>query len=347
MHAINLTVADVAQHIGAEVVGDAQAPITGLGSLGTAISGQLSHLSSPSYRDLLPGTQASAVILSAGDVEACPTQALIVDNPYLAFAKASQLFITPVPIAPGIHPSAVIAAGCEIHPEAAIGPNVVVGGHTSIGARTRVYANTVIGERCRIGEDVTLHANVSIYSHVSIGPRSTVHSSSVLGASGFGFTPDANGHLQEIAQIGGVEIGADVSIGSCSAVDCGAIDNTVVEDGVKIDNQVQIGHNSRIGAHTIICGCVGIAGSSVIGKHCMLAGGSGVGGDKPVTLCDGVILTACATASQSVSQPGVYSGTIVFHEHSKWRRNALRFFALDELFKRVKRLEKSQSNSAD
>jgi UDP-3-O-[3-hydroxymyristoyl] glucosamine N-acyltransferase len=336
---MKLSVAEIAQRIDAEVVGDSKVEITGLGSLGTASVGQLSHLSNSSYRNQLADTNASAVILSAADAAQCPVCALVVDNPYLAFAKASQLFADPGSLAPGIHPSAIVGQGCEIDAAAAIGPGVVIGDSTQVAAGARIFAHSVLGDRCSVGEDVTVRANVTVYNDVSIGPRSVLHSGCVIGADGFGFAPDSAGHLVEIAQLGGVEIGADVSVGACTSIDCGAIENTVIEDGVKIDNQVQIGHNCRVGAHSLLCGCVGLAGSSVIGKHCVLAGGVGVGGDKPVTLCDGVTATAYTAITQSVSKPGVYSGSIVFHEHGKWRRNALRFLALDELFKRVKAIE--------
>jgi UDP-3-O-[3-hydroxymyristoyl] glucosamine N-acyltransferase len=339
---MSVTVAEIAERIGAEVVGDAGLLISGLGSLGSAQRGDISHLSSPSYRHLLAGTGAGAVILKAEDAADCPATALVVNNPYLAFARVSQLFVRPERIEQGIHPSAVLGEGCEIDPGAAIGAGVVIGDHSHIGAGVKIMANSVVGDRCRLAEGVTLRPNVTLYNDVSIGPRSILHSGCVIGADGFGFTPDENGHMQEIAQLGGVQIGADVSIGAASTIDRGAIDDTVIEDGVKIDNQVQVGHNCRIGAHSLLCGCVGIAGSSVIGRHCVLAGGVGVGGDKPVTLCDGVMVTAYTPVTQSVETPGVYSGTIVFHEHGKWRRNALRFNALDELFKRVRKLEAGQ-----
>ncbi len=334
-----ITVADIAQHIGAQIEGDGDLPISGLGSLGTAQAGEVSHLSSANYRHLLSGTQASAVILKTEDLQQCPCTALVVDNPYLAFARASHLFKKAESSPQGIHPSAVVGARSEIHPQASVGPGVVVGEDTHIAAGVKLMANAVVGDRCHLGEDVVLRPNAILYNDINVGPRSIFHSGCVIGADGFGYTPDEQGHMQEIAQLGGVDIGADVSVGACTSIDCGAIDNTVIADGVKIDNQVQVGHNSKIGAHSLICGCVGIAGSSVIGKHCVLAGGSGVGGDKPVTLCDGVVLTACTTASQSIDKPGVYSGSIVFHDHGKWRRNALRFNGLDDLFKRVKKLE--------
>ena len=248
---MTLTVAEIAERIGAEVVGDAALEISGLGSLGTAVAGELSHLSSPSYRALLASTKASAVILSPADIAQCAVTALVLDNPYRGFAQASELFFVPDRLDVGIENSAVIGADCEIHPDAAIGAHVIVGGGTRIGAGVRIFANTVVGERCTLDQDVTLYSNVTFYNDVRIGARSVVHSGAVIGAPGFGFTPDADGHWQEIVQLGGVDIGADVSIGACTSIDCGAIDDTVVEEGVKIDNQVQIGHNCRIGAHTL------------------------------------------------------------------------------------------------
>ncbi len=337
---MTITVADIAARIDAEVMGDGDLEISSLGSLGTAVAGQLSHLSSPSYKKQLAGTGASAVIVKPDDAEACPVTALVVGNPYLAFARAAQLFAKHSGTWGGVHASAVLGQDCQIDESASIGAGVYIGDGVRVGAGVRIAANTVIGDCCVLDEDVVLHGNVTLYADVKIGARSIVHSNAVIGGDGFGFTPDESGKWQEISQLGGVTIGADVSIGACSSIDCGAIDDTVVEDGVKIDNQVQIGHNCRIGAHTLICGCVGIAGSTVLGKHCVLAGASSIGGDQPITLCEGVVVTACTTISQSVDQPGVYSGSIVFHEHGKWRRNAMRFFALDDLFKRVRRLEK-------
>jgi len=347
----SVTLGKIAQHIDAELVVPAAQEgasdsdpktlsISGLGSLGTATSGQLSHLSSPSYKAQLPTTQASAVIMSAQDVPQSPCIALVVDNPYLAFARATQLFVDEDPLSSGVHQTASIGADVQIDATAAIGPGVVIGPRTRIDSGAAIFANTVVGSDCVIGPDVTLAANVTLYRRVRIGARSIVHSGAVLGAPGFGYTPDTTGQMQEIAQLGGVQIGTDVSVGAGTTIDCGAIEDTIVEDGVKIDNQVQIGHNCRIGAHSLLCGCVGIAGSSVVGKHCVLAGGVGVGGSKPVEVCDGVMVTAYTPVTQSITAPGIYSGTIVFHEHGKWRRNALRFEALDDLFKRVKALEK-------
>ncbi len=186
-----------------------------------------------------------------------------------------------------------------------------------------------------------LMPNVVLGADVRLGARSVVHSGAVIGADGFGFVPDDQGRLQAIAQLGGVQIGEDVSIGACTSIDCGAIEDTVIEDGVKIDNQVQIGHNCRIGAHTIVCGCVGIVGSTVIGRHCVLAGGAGVGGDRPINICDHVTITGMTLVSTTLTEPGVYSGGVLHNTSRQWKRNALRFQKLDELNRRVARLEKA------
>ena len=187
---MSLTVAEIAQRIGAEIAGDAGREISGLGSLGTAQAGDISHLSSPSYRHLLPGTGAGAVILKGEDAADCPTTALVVSNPYLAFARVSQLFVRAERMGEGIHPSAVLGQRCEIDSRAAIAAGVVIGDDTHIGPGVRIMANSVIGDRCRIAEDVTLRANVTLYNDITIGPRSVLHSGCVIGAAGFGFTPD-------------------------------------------------------------------------------------------------------------------------------------------------------------
>ncbi|MDA1075885.1 MAG: UDP-3-O-(3-hydroxymyristoyl)glucosamine N-acyltransferase [Proteobacteria bacterium] len=336
----DFTLRDLASHIDARLVGDETFRVSGLGSLGTAAADEISHLSSVNFKPLLTSTRAGAVILKEADLAECPTNALVVDNPYLSFARISQLFVLIEPIPIGIHPHADVAPDVQIDPTACIGAGVHIGSGTRIGARSRVYANTFIGSRCVVGEDVAIMPCVVLYADVKLGDRSIIHSGAIIGADGFGFTPGPGGKLVTIAQLGGVTIGEEVSVGSCTAIDCGAIDDTVIEDGVKIDNQVQIGHNSHIGAHTMICGCVGIAGSSRIGRHCVLAGGSGVGGGKPVELCDHVVLSAATIVTSSITKPGIYSGVILHTEHNIWKRNAIRSQNLDALARRVNALEK-------
>jgi UDP-3-O-[3-hydroxymyristoyl] glucosamine N-acyltransferase len=275
----------------------------------------------------------------------------VVDNPYLAFARISQKFARPQELPAGQHDHASIAQSAEIHESAAIAPGVVVGARTRIGESARIHAGAVIGEDCVLAEHVEIMPNAVLYSHIRVGARSVIHSGAVIGADGFGFTPDENGHLEAIAQLGGVSIGCDVSIGAATTVDRGAIDDTVIEDGVKIDNQVQIGHNTHIGAHSLICGCVGIVGSTRIGRHVVLAGGAGVGGDGPIEICDQVVVSAATIVTSSITKPGIYSGGVLHSPMGQWKRNALRFSRLDELFKRVagleKRLEKQSAALAE
>ncbi|MEM7080973.1 MAG: UDP-3-O-(3-hydroxymyristoyl)glucosamine N-acyltransferase [Pseudomonadota bacterium] len=334
------TVGQIAQRLDAQIQGDATLTITGLGSLASAQAGQISHLSNPAYAEQLPGTAASAVLVTAHAADDCPGTALIVANPYLAFARVSQMFAPAQPQDAGVHPQAQVAASAQVDPAASVGAFAVVGEDTVLEAGATLYPHAVVGARCRLAEDVRIMSHATLYNDVHLGARSVVHSSAVVGSDGFGFTPDSQGHWVEIAQLGGVRIGCDVVIGAGTTIDCGAIDDTVIEDGVKIDNQVQIGHNCHIGAHTLMCGCVGIAGSTKIGRHCVFAGASGAGGDKPVEVCDGVMVSQSTVLTQSVDKPGTYSGSMLFNEHRLWKRNALRFGALDELFKRVKRLER-------
>ena len=338
-----VTLAELANLVDGHIVGNPDRQIEGLGSLASATAQQISHLSNPAYKKQLAATSAGAVLLKEEDLDDCPCDAVVVANPYLAFARVSQRFVRRPQRYPGVHPSAVIAATSQIHDSASIGPNVVIGEETVVGAECIVGANTVIGERCVLGQRVELKPNVTLYDDVHMGDACTIHSGAVLGADGFGFTPNEKGHWEAIAQLGGVRIGDNVSIGAGSAVDRGAIEDTIIEDGVQIDNHVQIGHNCIVGAHSLLCGMVGFAGSTTIGKHCVFGGRSGAGGDHPIDVCDNVMVTSCTVLSQSVKKPGVYSGSMLFHEHTTWRRNALRFASLDDLFKRVRRIEKRQA----
>ncbi|MDG2278977.1 MAG: UDP-3-O-(3-hydroxymyristoyl)glucosamine N-acyltransferase [Pseudomonadales bacterium] len=337
-----LTLDDIAARVGGQVHGDGCMPLNGLGSLSGAGPGQISHLSSPTYKEQLTTTQASAVILKEEHLAECQGAALVVDNPYLTFARVSQFFRIDDSIVGSVDASASIEPSAEIDSSVSIGANVVIGKNVTIAPGVQIFANTVVGNDCVIGRETVLRANVTLYSSVKLGERCVVHSGAVLGADGFGFTPNEQGKWQGIAQVGGLTIGSDVSIGANTCIDRGAIDDTVVEDGVQIDNLVQVGHNCRIGAHTLICGVVGLAGSTTVGKHCVFAGRSGAGGDQPVVICDGVVVSSCTVISQSVDKPGVYSGSMLFHEHNKWRRNALRFASLNELFKRVRKLERDK-----
>lgn len=337
------TLAELGRRLGAEVRGDAARRITGLGSLESAGPDEISHLSSSSYRRLLTQTSAGAVILRQEDAADWAGDALISANPYLAFARLSQLFAEAPELNAGTHASAVVAADARVDPTAALGPGVVIGARTRIGAGARIHANTVVGADCEIAERVVLMPGVVLYSRVSIGSDSILHGNAVIGADGFGFTPDERGRLETIAQLGGVRIGSNVSIGAATTIDRGTLDDTLIGDGVKIDNQVQIGHNVQVGEHSVICGCVGIVGSTRIGRHVVLAGGVGVGGDGPIEICDSVVVSGMTHVSSSITEPGIYSGGVLHSPTRTWKRSALRFLRLDELFKRVAALERGRS----
>ena len=337
---MQISLGALAERLGGKVVGDAEVRIFGLGALRSATPGQVTHLSSPAYRASLPDTKASAVILRRKDLALCPTNALLVDDPYLAFARASRLWEQLPAIGEGVHPSACIDASASVDGAARLAQGVSVGAETAIAKDVRLYANVAIGARCRLAAGVRVMANAVLYDDVHVGAGSVIHSGAVIGADGFGFARTDSGGLTPIAQLGGVRIGRDVSIGAATTIDRGAIDHTVIEDGVKIDNQVQVGHNCRIGAHSILCGCVGLVGSTEIGRGCVLAGMVGVGGDKPIHICDGVTVSGCTHVSASIKQPGVYSGGIIHNSSTAWKRNALRFHKLDELARRLHRLEK-------
>jgi UDP-3-O-[3-hydroxymyristoyl] glucosamine N-acyltransferase len=328
---------DIAAHIGAELQGDADYQIVGLNTLREAGPGELTFLSNQTYRQYLAETIAGAVILDVGSASEYPGNRLVMDNPYLGYALASAMFdASPVPQL-GIHPSAVVTASTRIGDKVSVGPNTVLGENVVIGTGSRIGAGVSIGDGAVIGNNCRISANVSIYHGVTIGDQVTIHSGAVIGADGFGFA-HSQGRWVKIYQLGGVVIGSRVEIGACTTIDRGALDDTVIEDGVILDNHVQIAHNVHVGENTAMAGCSGISGSTIIGKNCILAGQSGVVGH--VTLCDGVHLTGGTIVTKSLTEPGSYSSGTAFSKSDDWRKNAVRFNQLDALARRVRQLEK-------
>ena len=317
----------------------ASARIEGLAALAAAGPGQISFYQNPRYHADLRNTNAAAVILRPEHAGDCPVACLISNNPYLSYAQASHLFDRR-PREPGaIHASANVDTSAHVGAGVSIAANVVIGAGTRIGAGTVIGANCVIGADCSIGADCRLYPNVSLYHAVVLGERCIVHSAAVIGSDGFGFAKAGVQH-HKIAQLGAVVIGNDVEIGAGTCIDRGALDNTVIEDGVKIDNQVQIAHNVHIGSNTVICGCSAIAGSSEIGKNCTIAGAVGV--INHVKICDDVTVTAMSLVNQDISKPGVYSSGTGLDASGNWRRNIVRFRQLDDIWRRLLRLEKRQ-----
>lgn len=331
------TLGQLAERLGATVRGNPERLISGLATLQEAHPEQLSFLANPQYRKFLGTTQAGALLLTAADAEAYAGDALLVGNPYLAYAQLSHLFDRK-PLAPeGIHPTAVVAADAQVHASASIGPYVVVESQAQIAAGVRVGAHCVVGARSVIGEDGWLAPRVTLYHDVRIGKRVVIQSGAVLGGEGFGFANE-KGVWQKIAQIGGVTIGDDVEIGANTTIDRGALADTLLGNGVKLDNQIMIAHNVQIGDHTAMAGCAGISGSTKIGKHCMIAGGVGMVGH--IEVCDNVFVTGMTMVTRSITEAGSYSSGTAMQPAGEWRKSAARFRQLDDMAKRLQQLEK-------
>lgn len=331
-----LTLGEIAAHIGAKVDGDEALELHGIAALAQSQSGQISFLAESKYRKLLSSCQASAMILSANDAQSYQGHKLIVDNPYLAYARVASLFdMRPIAEA-GIHSSAVVSAEASLGDDISIGPFAVIGPGAILADGCIVGAHTVVGEDCQLGEGSRLASHVCLYHGVKIGARAIIHSGVVIGSDGFGFAND-KGLWVKIPQIGGVCIGNDVEIGANTTIDRGALDDTLIGNGVKMDNQIQVAHNVQIGDHTAIAGCVGIAGSAKIGRHCGIGGGAGILGHLEIT--DGVQVTAMSLVTKSIKESGIYSSGTSVEPSKLWHRNYARFGQLDEMARRIKRLE--------
>jgi UDP-3-O-[3-hydroxymyristoyl] glucosamine N-acyltransferase len=313
-----LTLAQIASRLGGRIAGNPEVLIRQVGSLERAGAGQISFLSSLKHQSRLASTQADAVILGADAEHLTALPRIVSDDPYLYFAKVSQLF-NPVRAPAGVHPSATVA------------PSTKLGKGVSIGA------GCVIGDNVYIGDDSCLYPGVVVYAGCRIGARAIIHSGAVIGADGFGFAPEDR-KWTKIPQIGAVRIGDDVEIGASTTIDRGALDDTVIEDGVKLDNQIQIGHNTRIGAHTAIAGCVGIAGSADIGRRCTIGGAAMIIGH--LSICDDAHVSAGTFISHSIRKPGTYTGVYPADENASWARNTAVVRQLGELLDRVRALEK-------
>lgn len=327
----------LANYLGAKVVGDPTCQILGIGSLSNATSGQISFLENPHYKKFLAATGAAAVLVREEFLPELHTSAIVVANPYLAYAKISKLFDDAPAAVPGIHPSAIIGKECEIDPSVSIAAHCVIGDKVKLGKNVQIGAGCVVSDESIIDENSKLFPRVVLYHKVSLGKRVIVHSGAIIGSDGFG-NANERGIWHKIYQLGKVIIGNDVEIGANTTIDRGAIEDTIIEDGVRLDNQIQIGHNVRIGAHTAIAGCVGIAGSAKIGRHCMIGGGVGINGHIEIT--DGVIVTGMSSVGQSITTPGVYSCSLYAMPQRNWWRIFARLTHIEDLVRRVTALEK-------
>ena len=335
---------ELAQHLGGELRGDADALIHRLGPLETADAQTLSFLANPRYQAQLAATQAACVIVAPAlaDLAAARGAALVCADPYHAFARLTQWWAarTRRPATPGVHPSAVVEEGARIAAAASVGPLCFV----ARGAR--IAAGAVLGPQCHVGDGAEvgagtwLKARVMLSEGCRIGARGIVHGGAVIGADGFGFAPHG-GRWEKIEQLGAVVIGDDVEIGANTCIDRGALDDTVLGDGVKLDNLVQIGHNVRIGDHTAFAGCVGVAGSARIGRHCTAGGGAIILGHLEIV--DHVHITAATLITRSIHKPGQYSGAFPFDDNAAWEKNAATLRQLHALRERLRALEKKNT----
>ncbi len=330
------TLAELAAELGAELRGDATHSIAGLATLRSAGPEQVSFLANPLYKAELKSCRAGAVLVREADAGDFAGNALVLANPYLAYAKLSRLFDrTPRPVA-GVHAQAVVAASARIDASAAVGPLAVIGDEVEIGPGTVIEAGAVIHARVRIGADSRVRSNAVVYHDCVLGDRVNIHSGAVIGGDGFGFAND-RGNWEKIAQIGRVVIHNDVDIGANTTIDRGALEDTEIHQGAIIDNQCQIAHNVVIGAHTAIAACCGISGSTRIGKYCVLAGGVGLVGH--IEIADKVHITGMTMVTKSISQAGSYSSGTAFDSTDNWKRMAVRLRRLDDMAQRLKALE--------
>lgn len=332
-----ISLGELATQFGCELIGDPDVVVSGVAALQNAGPNSLSFLASAAYKKQLPSTKAAAVILRPDDADESPVAAILHDDPYACYARMAAVVCPPPAYRPGVHASAVIASSATVADSAHVAANVVIGERSSVGENVYLGPGTVIGPDCTIGDDCRVIANVTVVRNVHIGARSIFHPGVVLGADGFGnaMTPDG---WVKVPQLGGVRIGNDVEIGANTTVDCGALGDTVIEDGVRIDNLCMIGHNVQIGAHTAMAGTTAIAGSAVIGKRCLFAGRSGAVGH--ITVCDDVVVAAMTFLSKDVKTPGTYAASFPADDARSWSKQLARFRRLGKLIERVTKLEK-------
>lgn len=332
---------DIVAQLGGELIGDGSRRIDRIGPLDSATPSTLAFLSNPAYQAQLAMSRAGCVIVGPRmrDAAVARGAAIVAADPYLYFAKLTQWWAAAIrlPAPVEVHASALIDVSARLGENVTVGPFAVIGARAEIGAGAVIGAHDVVGDDARIGAGSRLAPHVTIGERCVVGERAIVHSGAVVGSDGFGFAPN-EGRWEKIEQLGAVVIGDDVEIGANTCIDRGALDDTVIGNGVKLDNQIQIAHNVRIGEHTAIAGCVGIAGSTVVGSHCTIGGGSGLAGH--LTIADHVHISGASAVTHSIRSPGTYSGLFPMDDHASWEKNAAALRRLHGLRSRVMALEK-------
>ncbi|MEJ0084448.1 MAG: UDP-3-O-(3-hydroxymyristoyl)glucosamine N-acyltransferase [Pseudomonadota bacterium] len=348
---MTVTLGELAVRFGCELHGDPSVAVDSVGALSQAGPRAVSFLANPKYVAQLSGTRAGAVILDAKSAAASPVPVLVAANPHATYARVATLLHPDPPLHPGTHATASVGAGAHIDASSEIAAQVSIGEGVRIGARCFIGPGCVIGAGAEIGDDTRLTARVFLGDRVRIGLRCIVQPGAVIGGDGFGYAPD-RGTWVKVPQLGSVLLGDDVEIGANTTIDRGALGDTVIETGAKLDNLIMIAHNVRIGEHSALAAAVAIAGSSVLGKRCILGGKVGLTGH--IILCDDVVVLGTSFISHSISKPGVYSSALPSEEASVWRRIVGRIKRLDSMAKRLRAVEKhvglhaaDQGNSED
>lgn len=330
------TLGEIVSRLGGELLGDAATRIGQVAALETALPGNISFYTGGRFRKQLEATRAGAVILSQENRDATNKPRIVCSNPSAYFARVTGLLNPPDSISAGIHPSAVVAADAVIATSASVGPFAFVGRGVRIGERAVIGAGCAIGDKVEIGDDAHLFPRVVIYHQCLLGARVIIHSGAVIGADGFGLAHE-EGRWLKIPQIGRVVIGDDVEIGANTTIDRGALEDTVIEEGVKLDNQIQVAHNVRIGAHSAMAGCVGIAGSARIGRNCTVGGAGMILGH--LNIADNVSVSSGTLITKSISKPGAYTSAMPFSTHEQWLKNAAHLRHLDSMADKIRQLE--------
>ncbi|SHN12459.1 UDP-3-O-[3-hydroxymyristoyl] glucosamine N-acyltransferase [Duganella sacchari] len=331
------------ERLGGQLVGDENLEVSGIAPLADAGVSHISFLSNSKLRAQALQSKAAALIVSAADDDFIAAgyygARIVVPNPYVYFARAAQYFesLTAIVPAPGIHASAVVADSAQVAPTAHIGARAVVEEGAVIGEGVVIGAGCYIGREAVIGEGTQLFANVTFHARCQIGKRGIIHSGAVIGTDGFGFANEGGVYIK-IPQTGRVMIGDDVDIGANTTIDRGALADTIIEDGVKLDNQIQIGHNCHIGAHTAMAGCVGVAGSAKIGKYCTFGGAAMVLGH--LTIVDKVHVGSGSMVSRSILEPGQYTGFYPLAKNADWEKSAVIVRNLSAMRDKIRALEK-------
>lgn len=321
---------------GGTLVGD-DVTVSAIAPTDLAGSGHITFLSDSKYKKALANCAAEAIIIRQEDAENVALPKIITANPYYYFSQVSNLFNPRRKLKPEISTSAVIADSTQIGTNPAIAPHVVIGENCKIGNNCQIFANVVVGDNVVIGDDVTIYPNVTIYDHVTIGNECVLHAGCVLGSDGFGNAQDEKRHYHRIPQIGGVVIGNRVEIGSNTTIDCGTFEPTIIKDGARIDNLVQIAHNVQIGAHSGIAATVGIAGNSKIGNHCMIAGGAGIA--DHVSICDFTVVGGSSNVGKDITKPGLYSCGMTAMEYKEWAKTYVHLRNIDKMNSKIKELQ--------